>query len=281
MKKTLISAAVLSATLSAASYASQSGDAIRAYDEANEYEVPAALAMVPDTVFDTVAQGEAAPIDSRIATVVSIPGALAAACTGGDPSCAASFPDIVVGAATSVSDPSDVGGGEAPSNPIEGERTEAPLNISGTVAPSQDACSVQMPASVDFAFAIDRAAVDAIAAGSPKTFDSTGTVSVNFTCGEDRSENLVVSFSTVDDNANKVSTVETNFTSNYHATNGDTSTLSAAILFDDGSAASTDKTLGSTAEQSVSLKAQVTLDDAQAKGGSFESSDATLYVYLN
>ncbi|WP_373079050.1 hypothetical protein [Zhongshania sp.] len=289
MKKTLLTAAILAASFSTAVYASQTGDAITAYDEDNEYTIPALLANVPNTVFDNENAGPLAPIDSAVATIVSIPNALATALTGcsGDPECSATgAAAVLTGAAGELP-----GGNELPGAPEEQtgvqpeNQDEAPLSISGTVAAADDACSVSMPASVDFAFDISRTDVENAApgAGGELVFTSDDSVQIDFICGNDRASTdpLVVSFSTTDTGTGNTDTVTADFTSTYHTDNGAAATLTATIQYEDGSDVKADKTLTNEASQNVALQAEIELSAEQAKGGTFETTGTTLYVYLD
>ncbi|MFT5888865.1 MAG: hypothetical protein ACI9BO_001688 [Zhongshania sp.] len=277
-------------------YASETGDAIRGYDEADDYMVPGALAGAADAVMgDGTSPGVTSiptigpAIDGGIATLITtaplellfdnIP-------SGDAPDPAAMLTSISEGCASADAGTTcqpavegalaggDGGGGG------ESSDTDAPLSISGTIAPAQDTCSVSLPASFDFTFAIDQATI--ASNGPSATYDSEAVSTVSFTCGAERSEALQVTFSTVDDVLSPNSTVATTFESNY---DGDTSgfpvNLDASVVFEDDTPASTTKTLNSDPSQSVALKAQVTLGPETEKGGTFTAEGETLYVYIN
>lgn len=290
MKKTLLSAAILAATMSTAVYASESetGQAIDKYNEDGSNGVLTQLAGAADMAVGLDASGQYAPgVDNRVATVVAIPQALASipneSC-GQD--CLVAAGEVLTTAAGFV-----VSGEDSTPTPVEPEpsvvqpesKDEAPLNITGTIAAADDACSVNMPASVDFSFDISRAEVDTAEAAGDLTFASEETVQIDFICGTDRQESdpLTVSFSTTDGGTENTDKVSAAFTSSYHTDNGAAKTLTATIQYAGGGDVKANKTLTNEASQNVSLQAAIALSAEQAKGGSFETSGTTLYVYLD
>lgn len=175
-----------------------------------------------------------------------------------------------------------LGGGvvEPEPDPTDADAS-APLTISGLIEAKDDACSVALPASVDFAFGTTTQAD--LANDGPNI--ASDPVTVTFDCGPDRSTDVTFVLSVVDNEASPIATVAADFTTNYDP-NGpsdddltEETTLDVSIQFDGGTSVAAGESFGPTAA-SFNILATATLNPYHQLGGTIDSEGETLYAYI-
>lgn len=173
-----------------------------------------------------------------------------------------------------------------PVDPVDPAGPEsAPLSIGGTIAAREDACTVDLPASVNFDFGT----IAQADLGESETTFASDAVSVSVTCGADRTGNVALKLGT--DAAATTDIITASFESSYEGPSAfaetEPTTIAVQLAFDDAGLQGTavgKSIVASTAPAVTDIFATITPTADQRLGGSFDTADnadLTLFAVIS